>query len=70
MLMSGRESRQWICNCWADYHNLCIVLLKVASRVGRVYILPPSQGIRRPCFACFFFDQNLEKYVSIQIQRY
>jgi hypothetical protein len=22
-------------------------------------ILPPSQGIRHPCFACFFVDQDL-----------
>jgi hypothetical protein len=22
-------------------------------------LLPPSQGIRRPCFACFFFNQDL-----------
>jgi hypothetical protein len=20
MIRSGRESRQWLCNCWADYH--------------------------------------------------
>jgi hypothetical protein len=61
--------------------HYCINFGATIFRIKVWSILPPFQGIRRPHFACFFFDQNLfkiykecwykisiiEKYISIQI---
>jgi hypothetical protein len=43
-------------------HQLALLLsllLHMLSSTKHYKLLPPSQGIRRPCFACFFFDQDL-----------